>query len=523
METEELAQVIGDLDTFLAMPGGLEMLRRTILKLAVTGELTMGSQFSLRDEESQARSSAGLKEPVDVEADFRPGWIVAPFASLGVLARGRSKHRPRNDSILYSDGTVPLVQTGDVARSKGKVTTYSGLYNDAGVAQSRLWPAGTLCITIAANIGNTGVLQFPACFPDSVVGFVPNEFLVDLRYVEIFLRTIQADLERDAPSTAQKNINLKVLGRIEVKLPPLDEQCAIAERIAMLMQLVDNFELARDVASNSRRALSRGAFRQLGSTLDSTAVENIDDVLAELQDVRDLETAIFDLAVSGSLVEAIDEDGEGLAVIEAALSDGSGTRREHLTPPDLGDVIFPVPDNWAWSRLGTVANYIQRGKTPKYVERSDYPVLSQKCVRWGGIDWSVAKFIAPPNPGEYAAERLLQPGDLLINSTGTGTIGRLCIFEGAADYSSVVADGHVTVARFKVMDPRFVALWMRSHWVQDTVEVNASGSTNQIEWNLAALKKQVVPIPPLKEQARIVQKVDGLMSLVDDLRNQLAS
>jgi restriction endonuclease S subunit len=516
METEELTQVIGNLGTFLEMPRGLKILRQTVLKLAVTGALTTDSKFPLRDTEIQARSE--VEAP---DAAGRPGWVVLNLGSLGVLARGRSKHRPRNDPSLYSGGTVPLVQTGDVARSKGKVTTYSGLYNDAGVAQSRLWPAGTLCITIAANIGDTGVLQFPACFPDSVVGFVPNELLVDLRYVEIFLRTIQADLERDAPSTAQKNINLKVLARIEVMLPPLDEQCAIADRVARLVELVDNFENARDVASASRRALSRSAFRQLGGALDAIAVENLDEALKDLQDVRNLETAIFDLAVSGSLTEALVEEGDGLAVVDAAVSDAAGTKRRELAPPESAEVPFNLPDSWTWSRLGTVARYIQRGKSPKYVDRSEFPVLSQKCVRWTGLDWSVVKYIEPPKPGEYKEERLLQPGDVLINSTGTGTIGRVCLFEETADYSSVVVDGHVTVARFKRMDPRFVVLWLRSHWVQDTVESNATGSTNQIEWNLTALQKQVVPVPPLKEQARVVDRVDKLMSMVADLRAQL--
>ena len=132
---------------------------------------------------------------------------------------------------------MPLIQTGDVARSRGKVTTFTALYNQVGVDQNRLWPAGTLCITIAANIGDTGVLQFPACFPDSVVGFVPDTDLVDLRYIEIFLGSIQRRLEREAPSTAQKNINLRVLEEIVVHLPVLEEQRAIAAKIDGLIDL----------------------------------------------------------------------------------------------------------------------------------------------------------------------------------------------------------------------------------------------------------------------------------------------
>src|SRR5262249_25290581 len=108
-----------------------------------------------------------------VPFDLPVGWAWARFPELGTFGRGRSKHRPRNDPALFEGGTHPLIQTGDVARSYGTIRTYSSKYNDIGLAQSRLWPAGTLCITIAANIADSGILGFDACFPDSVVGFVP--------------------------------------------------------------------------------------------------------------------------------------------------------------------------------------------------------------------------------------------------------------------------------------------------------------------------------------------------------------
>ncbi|WP_219599931.1 restriction endonuclease subunit S, partial [Vibrio parahaemolyticus] len=101
------------------------------------------------------------------------GWEVEKFGNVGSLDRGKSKHRPRNDPKLLG-GLHPLVQTGDVANSKGYLRSYTSTYSDFGLAQSKKWPAGTLCITIAANIAKTGILTFDACFPDSVVGFTPN-------------------------------------------------------------------------------------------------------------------------------------------------------------------------------------------------------------------------------------------------------------------------------------------------------------------------------------------------------------
>lgn len=137
---------------------------------------------------------------------------------MGILDRGRSRHRPRNDPGLLG-GPHPLIQTGDVARCDGRIRSYTQTYSDLGLAQSKAWPAGTLCITIAANIAETGVLEFDACFPDSVVGFVPGE-LTTTEYIQFYLRFLQPVLERNAPQAAQKNINLEILRDLPVPVPP---------------------------------------------------------------------------------------------------------------------------------------------------------------------------------------------------------------------------------------------------------------------------------------------------------------
>ena len=140
------------------------------------------------------------------------------LGSLGTLDRGVSKHRPRNDPVLLN-GKWPLIQTGDVASSGDFIATFSSTYSELGLAQSRLWPAGTLCITIAANIAKTAILEFEACFPDSVVGFTSDEATV--KYVQSFLSFLQPTLERQAPESAQKNINLKILRGLKLPVPPV--------------------------------------------------------------------------------------------------------------------------------------------------------------------------------------------------------------------------------------------------------------------------------------------------------------
>lgn len=127
---------------------------------------------------SNVRSSNNIQEKIDGDfvLDIPQSWLFVNLSELGDLERGKSKHRPRNDIRLFSNGKYPFVQTGDVSQSKYygyEIQPASKFYNDFGLAQSKMWKAGTLCITIAANIAETGFLTYDACFPDSVVGFTP--------------------------------------------------------------------------------------------------------------------------------------------------------------------------------------------------------------------------------------------------------------------------------------------------------------------------------------------------------------
>lgn len=160
------------------------------------------------------------------------GWPVRPLGTLGELDRGRSRHRPRNDPRLLG-GKHPLIQTGEVASSDGVISSYKQTYSDLGLAQSKMWTAGTLCITIAANIAKTGVLAFDACFPDSVVGFTPGDNTTT-EYVQYWLGFLQPVLERQAPQVAQKNINLEILRTLDAPVPPIGLQRGFAALVKQI-------------------------------------------------------------------------------------------------------------------------------------------------------------------------------------------------------------------------------------------------------------------------------------------------
>jgi type I restriction enzyme S subunit len=175
---------------------------------------------------------------VESFGDPRPnprGWPLQKFGSLGNLDRGVSKHRPRNAPELLG-GPYPLVQTGEVANCGGYIRSHGATYSEVGLKQSKLWPAGTLCITIAANIAKTGILTFDACFPDSVVGFRPGHG-ANAEFVRVWLSFLQQSLEDSAPESAQKNINLALLRDLDVPVPPVPLQEEFARRMAVVERL----------------------------------------------------------------------------------------------------------------------------------------------------------------------------------------------------------------------------------------------------------------------------------------------
>ncbi|HEY5370816.1 MAG TPA: restriction endonuclease subunit S [Hanamia sp.] len=162
------------------------------------------------------------------------GWEEKTLAEISdTFGRGKSKHRPRNYEKLYG-GNYPFIQTGDIRNCNHYITEYSQTYSELGLAQSKLWPSGTICITIAANIAETGVLAFDACFPDSVIGLVVNDKLADRDFVEYLLQSFKARIQALGKGSAQANINMGTFENELFPFPPLKEQQAIVKKLDAL-------------------------------------------------------------------------------------------------------------------------------------------------------------------------------------------------------------------------------------------------------------------------------------------------
>lgn len=166
-------------------------------------------------------------------------WEKKTLDQLGSVSRGKSKHRPRNDPKLFG-GQYPFIQTADVKNANFYITEYSDTYNEAGLAQSKLWDIGTLCITIAANIADTGILGIPACFPDSIMGFTSYDGISDVRFVKYCFDMLQRDCKQISQGTAQDNLSWQKLSTIEFPAPPIQTQRRIADILSAYDDLIEN-------------------------------------------------------------------------------------------------------------------------------------------------------------------------------------------------------------------------------------------------------------------------------------------
>ena len=181
------------------------------------------------------------------------------------------------------------------------------------------------------------------------------------------------------------------------------------------------------------------------------------------------------------------------------------------------EVPFDIPDSWEWVRLIDVCEYIQRGKSPKYSPIKKYPVVAQKCNQWSGFSIEKAQFIEPNSLSSYGPERLLQDNDLMWNSTGLGTLGRMAIYKTTANpYELAVADSHVTVIRplKQFVLPEYLYYYFANPSVQSVIEDQADGTTKQKELATATIKAYLTPIPPLDEQRRILAKLSEVLPVV---------
>ena len=193
------------------------------------------------------------------------------------------------------------------------------------------------------------------------------------------------------------------------------------------------------------------------------------------------------------------------------------------TPHYENEVPFEVPESWEWTTIGKLCSFLSRGKSPKYSEERKYPVFAQKCNLYDGdISLEKARFLDPETISKWSDEYKLIDGDILVNSTGTGTVGRTRLFHSdvLGDYPFVVPDSHVSVVRtFEEIESKFVLSFLSSDYGQTYIEDNLAGSTNQKELYIGILDNMLFPLSPQEEQLRIVTAIDEWFSFINVLES----
>ena len=216
-------------------------------------------------------------------------WKIEKLENLAEIKRGKFSHRPRNEPRFYG-GEIPFIQTGDVTNSNGYITKFSQTLNEEGLKISKMFPKGTICITIAANIGDVGLLTFESAFPDSIIGIIPNRRLIDTTYLLYFMMRFKQFLDNTAVKSTQKNINLGYIKPLEVLLPPFNEQQKISSILSNVDDIIQTTQLLIDQLQILKRGLMKKLFTEglghsefqetkLGKIPNSWKIFSLDDVI----------------------------------------------------------------------------------------------------------------------------------------------------------------------------------------------------------------------------------------------------
>ena len=456
--------------------------------------------------------ATGEVKCIDEEIPFEipQGWEWSRMGSIGDWGAGAT---PAKGNTSYYGGNILWLRTGELNNSIVNDTEIKITDKALKECSLRLNKAGDVLIAMyGATIGKVAIAGCElttnqaccACTPIGIFNY----------YLFYFLMGNQVDFIKKGEGGAQPNISREKLVAHLMPIPPIQEQHRIVERIKDVLPLTDKY------------AHSQIALDELNRSINGK-----------------LKKSILQEAIQGRLVPQVAEEGTAQELLEqiklekqklvkegnlkkSALSDSviyKGDDNKYFekianTKMDITDEIpFEIPDSWSWVRLNDICSYIQRGKSPKYSLIKKYPVVAQKCNQWSGFSIDKAQFIDPDTLSSYGEERILQDGDLMWNSTGLGTLGRMAIYWSSLNpYELAVADSHVTVIRAmkKFVMPQYLYYYFTSNTVQSVIEDKSDGSTKQKELATATVKTYLVPIPPLMEQDRIISKIKQLASIM---------
>ncbi len=370
-----------------------------------------------------------------------------------------------------------------------------------------------LCIEGGSAGRKIAILSQQVCFGNKLCNF--HQYLNLSRFLYYFLQSPYFfDIFKGNIAGIIGGVSVNKIKELLLPLPPLSEQERIVKKIEELEPFIEGYGKTEVELT----ALNSNFPEQIKKSILQYAIQG---KLVE-QDPNDEPASVLLEKIKAEKQELIKQGKIKKDKQESYIFKGADNRHYEKIGSETKDITdeipFQIPNSWEWVRLGSVSKYIQRGKSPKYSEIMKIPVISQKCNKWEIFDIKQAKFIQEDSLSSYSEDRLLIDGDILWNSTGTGTVGRLAIYYDKLNpYKIAVADSHVTVIRLCSINSQYIYYYLSSPQVQIGIEDICDGSTNQKELSLTTVKEYLIPIPPLKEQERIVAKIEQIKKYIENL------
>lgn len=536
---------------------GVKKLRELILELAVRGKLVPQDSNDepaskllerIKTEKVKLISEGKLKnqKPLpsigvyEKSVDIPSSWTWARLENVVTQVTDGEHLSPKK-----SNSGVKLL-TAKHIRDKG-VTTEDPQYvseKDAQKFLKRCNPElGDIFICSRGTIGRSCVndLDEIFCLMGSVILLKKSNESSSF-YLNCFIKssTGQLFIRGVTKGMAVNALYLKDVKLCPVPIPPIQEQHRIVAKVDELMALCDQLEQQHSNAQAAHETLVNELLATLTQSQNAADFNDnwqriyahFDVLFTTEASVDALKQTLLQLAVMGKLVSQDPNDeaaSELLKRIQAEkaklVAAGKLKKQKPLEPISEDEKPFALPINWNWVRLQEISEYIQRGKGPKYSDSGKVRVVSQKCIQWSGFDLKAARYVDDMSLDAYQEQRFLKSNDLLWNSTGTGTVGRINLITGIGK-RVLVADSHVTIIRTLLANAGFICKYISSSDIQKRIEPGnestlVSGTTKQVELNTSTVLNLLVPLPPLEEQHLIVVKVNAMIALCDQLKTRI--
>lgn len=490
-------------------------LRQSVLQAAMQGKLTTQKAedgdakdllLAIRAEKEKLVQEKKIKKgkplaPItdeEIPFDIPDNWVWCRLEDLSYFIGDGIHGTPQ-----YSpSGTFFFINGNNLNQGKIQIkNTTKKVSDDEASKYAVNLNENTLLVSINGTLGNYAFYQEEKILLGKSACYITLHPDVFKYYLALLIQTsyFQQYALGVATGSTIKNVSLKAMRYFTVPLPPLPEQQRIVARVEVLMKEIDELE-------------------QTEKELEAIKVAFPGDMKASL----------LQAAMEGKLTRQKAEDGDARGLLlairkekEKLVKEKKGKREKPLAPITDEEIPFDIPENWVWCRLNDITvKEIRRGKSPKYSDvQSNTLSFAQKCnTKYDGIQMSLAKYLDESTLKRYTEEDAIIDGDTIINSTGHGTLGRVGFFTDSnnPNHLTIYPDSHVTVVRpSRNCDSRFIHLYIKTQ--QSWFETKGEGSTNQTELKPAVIKSIVIPLPPLPEQRRIVEKLDQLLPLCDSL------